>query len=89
MRIRGKQDGPTNKPTIYQKDPAKVKVKLQVKAGESKEYVIVLYDNNTAIIIVLVVILTLAIIIIGVIMGIWKVVMRENITICKSSMILL
>ena len=84
LRIRKEQDMITEEPTIYNDDPAsvsKVIVMLQVKAGESKEYVIVLYDNNTTIIIVVVVLLTLAIIIIGVIMGIWKVVMRENIVI--------
>ena len=68
----------TEEPTIYNNDPASVSeviVMLQVKAGESQEFVIVLYDNNTTIIILIVVILTFAIIIIGVIMGIRKVVM--------------
>ena len=92
LRIREDEDGFPKEPTIYWRDQASVSeviVRLQVNAGESKEYVIALYDNdNTTVIIVVVVLLTVAIIIVGAIMGFWKVVMRVNHFTHKSSMIL-
>ena len=77
LRIREEQDGTPNEPTIYRRDPAsvsKVIVRLQVNAGESKEYIIAIFVNdNTTIIIVVAVLLTVAIIAVGVILGIRKV----------------
>ena len=90
LRIREDEDGFPKEPTIYWRDQASVSeviVRLQVNAGESKEYVIALYDNdNTTTIIVVVIILTVAII--GVIIGIWKVIMKVNHLTQKRSMIL-